>query len=49
MPQMNLMSLGVTINIFVGIVMIISGLAGWAVVSQDTFRELFDTLSRFFS
>jgi flagellar biosynthetic protein FliR len=49
MPQMNLMSLGVTINIFVGIVMIISGLAGWAVVSQDSFHELFDTLSRFFS
>ncbi|HVX86555.1 MAG TPA: flagellar biosynthetic protein FliR [Phycisphaerae bacterium] len=47
MPQMNLMSFGITVNLIVGFIMIMVGLAGWAIVSQTTFQNLFDTIARF--
>jgi flagellar biosynthetic protein FliR len=48
MPQLNLMSLGITINILVGMVMIMTGLVGWAMVSRDSFLNLFERIGNLF-
>jgi flagellar biosynthesis protein FliR len=49
MPQMNLMTMGISINLIVGFVMVGSGLAGWALVSQQSFQNLFSALGRIFN
>jgi flagellar biosynthetic protein FliR len=46
MPQMNLMTLGININLLVGFVMIAVGLTGWALVATDSFQKMFHTISR---
>lgn len=46
MPQMNLMTLGININLLVGFLMIALGLTGWAIVSNDSFHALFRTISQ---
>jgi flagellar biosynthetic protein FliR len=48
MPQLNLMSIGITLNLMVGMVMILFGLAGWAMVSQESFRRLFRLIDGLF-
>jgi len=45
MPQLNLMSVGITINLLVGMAMIMLGLAGWALVSQESFHRMFQVLN----
>ncbi len=49
MPQMNLMTLGVNINLLIGFIMIGVGMGGWALVAQDSFRGLFGSIGRIFS
>ena len=46
MPQMNMMTLGVHINLIVGFFMVMSGMAGWAMVSKASFRAMFDVLGK---
>lgn len=46
MPQMNLMALSVHIHLVVGFFMVMAGMAGWAAVSRESFREMFVTMSR---
>ena len=36
MPQLHAMSLAVTLNLFVGFIMVMLGLSGWVLVSTDT-------------
>jgi flagellar biosynthesis protein FliR len=49
MPQLAMMSLGITLNLLVGFVMVGIGLAGWALVSQRSFAQLFVDLGRVLS
>jgi flagellar biosynthetic protein FliR len=37
MPQLNLMSIGISMHLIVGFIMVGVGLAGWALVSQESF------------
>jgi len=46
MPQLNMMSLGITLNLMVGFIMVGVGLTGWALVSQRSFEGLFRDLAR---
>jgi flagellar biosynthetic protein FliR len=46
MPQLNIMTLGITVNLLLGMVMIAAGMATWAVVTEDAWRGLFATLAR---
>jgi flagellar biosynthesis protein FliR len=46
MPQMNMMTLGVHINLLVGFFMVMSGMVGWALVSKASFRVMFDVLGK---
>jgi flagellar biosynthetic protein FliR len=49
MPQMNLMTLGVTINLIVGFTMVAVGLTGWALVSHQSFHNLSHALKTIFA
>ena len=44
MPQMNMMTIGVHINLLVGFFMVMSGMVGWAMVSKASFRAMFQLL-----
>ena len=46
MPQMNLMTIGIAINLVVGFAMVLVGLTGWAMVSQESFQGLFHALGQ---
>lgn len=46
MPQLNLMTVGIAIHLVVGMVMVGAGLAGWALVSEQSFYELFRDLAK---
>jgi len=46
MPQMNLMSVGISAHLIVGFVMVGLGLTGWAAVSHDSMFGLFKELAR---
>jgi flagellar biosynthetic protein FliR len=46
MPQLNLMSIGISLNLIVGFVMVGAGLAGWALVSQQSVGEMLDAIGR---
>ncbi len=46
MPQMNLMAMSIHIHLVVGFFMVMSGMAGWALVSQQSFRGMFVMLGR---
>ena len=48
MPQMNLMSIGLTLNLLVGFGMIMVGLASWAVVTNRAWLGLFESMGRVF-
>jgi len=49
MPQMNLMTMGVTINLVVGFAMVMVGLTAWALVSQQSFQGLNHALEKLFA
>jgi flagellar biosynthesis protein FliR len=44
MPQMNMMTVGVHINLIIGFFMVMSGMVGWAMVSKASFRAMFQLL-----
>jgi flagellar biosynthetic protein FliR len=46
MPQMNLMTLNVHINLIVGFFMVMAGMAGWALVSKESFHDMFVLMAR---
>ncbi len=46
MPQLNLMSIGVSLYLIVGIIMVGVGLAGWALVSQESVQGMMDAIGR---
>lgn len=46
MPQMNLMSVGISLHLIVGFVMVGLGLTGWAAVSRDSMFGMFKELAR---
>jgi flagellar biosynthetic protein FliR len=46
MPQLNMMSIGVTLNLVVGFLMIMVGLTGWALVSTSALQETFGEIWR---
>lgn len=48
MPQVNIMSIGLGLNLLIGMVMIMLGLAGWAAVSTKAWQGFFDTLGHLF-
>jgi flagellar biosynthetic protein FliR len=49
MPQMNLMTMGISINLVVGFAMVSLGLTAWALVSQQSFQELAHVLEKLFA
>jgi flagellar biosynthesis protein FliR len=49
MPQLNLMTVGITLNLLVGLIMVAVGLAGWATVSHESITDLFHAFARLFS
>jgi flagellar biosynthetic protein FliR len=46
MPQMNLMTLNVHINLIVGFFMVMAGMTGWAIVSKESFHQMFVVMAR---
>ncbi len=46
MPQLNAMSLAVTLNLIVGFFMVMLGLTGWALVSTDVLHDMFHVINR---
>jgi flagellar biosynthetic protein FliR len=46
MPQMNLMTVGISMHLIVGFVMVGAGLTGWAMVSRDTMFSMFREIAR---
>ena len=48
MPQLNLMTVGISMHLIVGFLMVAAGLTGWAVVSQQNLREMMAVLGRIF-
>jgi len=46
MPQLNLMSIGTSLHLIVGFIMVGVGLAGWALVSQQSIVGMMQTLGR---
>ncbi len=44
MPQMNMMTVGVHINLIIGFFMVMSGMVGWAMVSKASFHAMFELL-----
>jgi flagellar biosynthetic protein FliR len=46
MPQMNMMTIGVHINLIVGFFMVMAGMVGWAMVSKASFQSMFDLLGK---
>jgi flagellar biosynthetic protein FliR len=48
MPQMNLMTLGVSINIVIGFFMVMMGLTGWAMVSTQALQGLNQAIEKLF-
>jgi flagellar biosynthetic protein FliR len=48
MPQINIMSIGLGLNLVIGIMMISVCLTGWALVSQDAWQGFFETLHQLF-
>jgi flagellar biosynthetic protein FliR len=49
MPQMNLMTMGVSINLVVGFAMVMVGLTAWAMVSERAFQGLTHALEKLFA
>ncbi len=45
MPQLNLMSMGITLNLLVGFAMVLTGIAGWALVARDSLMDAFRVIS----
>ena len=43
---MNMMTIGVHINLIIGFFMVMSGMVGWAMVSKASFRVMFDLLGK---
>lgn len=48
MPQMNLMTLGINMNLLIGFAMIVVGLSGWALVAQQSFQGVFGVFHKLF-
>lgn len=48
MPQMNMMTIGVHLNLLVGFSMVMLGLAGWALVAENSFHQMWQVLGRLF-
>jgi flagellar biosynthetic protein FliR len=48
MPQLNVMTMGITVNLMVGFGMIVMGLTGWAIVTHDTWVDFFHRLAETF-
>lgn len=48
MPQINIMTIGLGLNLMIGMLMIMLSLAAWAVVSTQAWQDFFDTLSNLF-
>lgn len=48
MPQINIMSIGLGMNLLIGMGMIMASLAGWAIVSTQAWDQFFRTLTRVF-
>ena len=46
MPQMNVMTLGININLLVGFLMIAVGISGWSLVANDSLHSLFRSISQ---
>jgi len=46
MPQMNLMTVGIPMQLIVGFVMVGAGLTGWAAVSRSSMLQMFQDLGR---
>jgi flagellar biosynthesis protein FliR len=46
MPQLNIMSVGIAMHLVVGFVMVAVGLAGWAVLSRESLRGMFEGIGR---
>jgi flagellar biosynthetic protein FliR len=41
MPQLNMMTVGIPLNLLVGFAMVMLGLSGWALVSTDALHQMF--------
>ncbi|MCL2646185.1 MAG: flagellar biosynthetic protein FliR [Phycisphaerales bacterium] len=46
MPQMNLMTMGISINLIVGFLMVGAGVVSWAAVSREAFQTLSAAIAR---
>ena len=46
MPQLNMMSIGITLNLLVGMIMVALGLTGWALVSERSLQDTFHVMGR---
>jgi len=46
MPQLNLMSVGITLNLLVGMAMVMAGMTGWAMVSEASLAETLRVITR---
>jgi len=46
MPQMNLMTIGISVNLIVGFLMVSVGIVSWAAVSRDSFHSLAAAIAR---
>jgi flagellar biosynthetic protein FliR len=46
MPQLNMMTVGMSINLILGFMMIMVGLTGWALVSTDSLHEMFRVIEQ---
>jgi len=49
MPQMNLMTMGISINLIVGFLMVGAGIVSWAAVSRESFHSLSTAIARLLS
>jgi flagellar biosynthetic protein FliR len=47
MPQLNMMTVGVSINLIVGFIMVGLGLTTWALISKDSLVEMFKVIRGF--
>jgi flagellar biosynthesis protein FliR len=44
MPQLNMMTVGIPLNLLVGFAMVMMGLGGWALVASDSLHDMFRVL-----
>jgi len=49
MPQLNIMTLGITVNLLIGMGMIALGMAAWAAVTQTAWQNTFSEMARLLS